>query len=183
MPKVFSRFKDNGSKVCIRSSMFFLAQETKYIYTRFAYGTLRCLWSRTKHSSQQCSDSEWKIRKSELSAVASKAQFEAVQWLWRKDRLGRTAFSSAQTLAFSVFRALRHSKKQARAAISSALWLLSTLEQWFRAPSGYWARLSSDFERSIRKHCACAVISSAVEQPSPSDFSAQTGDSSGEPII
>ena len=50
-----------------------------YIYTRFAYGTLRCLCSRTKHSSKQCSDSEGKISKSELSAVALKAQFEAVQ--------------------------------------------------------------------------------------------------------
>ena len=50
------------------------------------------------YGSKQCSDSEGKISKSELSAVALSAQFEAVQCLRRNDRLGRTVFSSPQTL-------------------------------------------------------------------------------------
>ena len=86
-----------------------------YIYTRFAYGTLRCLWSRTKHSSKQCSDSEGQMSKSELTTVDSKAQFEPVQRLRRKDKLVRTAFPSAQTLQnwiSTVFRALRRSRAQ-----------------------------------------------------------------------
>ena len=55
-------------------------------------------------------------------------------------------------------RLLRRSKKQARAVISSAQWLRSTLEQSFRAPSVYGARLSRDFERIMRKHCTGAVF-------------------------
>ena len=83
-----------------------------YIYTRFAYGALRRLWSRTKHRSKQCSASEGEMSKSELSTVDSNAWVEAAQCLRRKD-------------------------KHTRAVISSAQWLLSKLEQRFRARSGY----------------------------------------------
>ena len=44
-----------------------------------------CAQSIGKHSSRQCIDFEGKIRKSELSATDSKAQFKSAQWLRRKD--------------------------------------------------------------------------------------------------
>ena len=47
--------------------------------------------------------------------------------------------------------ALRRYKKQARAVISSAQRPKSKLEQRFRAPSGYGARSSNDFERSVEE--------------------------------
>jgi hypothetical protein len=65
--------------------------------------------------------------------------------------------------------ACRRYKKQARAVISSAQWLRSTFEQWFRALS--------------RRSCACAVFSSAVKLVSRLTFSRPTGDLSGEPIF
>ena len=104
-----------------------------YIYTRFAYGTLRCLWSRTKYSSKQCT-----VRSRAISKGISKEK--------------RKCF--------------RSKKKQARAVISSAQRPKSKLEQWFRAPSGYGARSSSDFELSVEKAALVLcfrVFSSAVE--------------------
>ena len=47
-------------------------------------------------------------------------------------------------------RVLPGPNKHARAEISNAKWLRGTLEQRFRAASGYGARPSSDFERKAR---------------------------------
>ena len=62
-----------------------------YIYTRFAYGALRHLWSRTKHRSKQCSASEGEMSESELSTGDSNAWVEAAQCLRRKDKHGRSS--------------------------------------------------------------------------------------------
>ena len=78
------------------------------------------------------------------------------------------------TIDFERSVAFRRCKKQARAVISSTQWLQSTLKQRFRAPSGDGACLSSDFERIMRKLCACAVFSNAVDRsgfPALSDWS------------
>ena len=51
--------------------------------------------------------------------------------------------------------------EQARAVISSAQWLLSKLEQWFRPHSGDRTSSSSHFERTVATEQARAAISSA----------------------
>ena len=64
------------------------------IYTRFAYGALRRLWSRTKHRSKQCSASEGEMSKSDLSTGDSNVWAEAVQCLRRKDKHDRSVISN-----------------------------------------------------------------------------------------
>jgi hypothetical protein len=100
----------------------------------------KCFRMKKKHA-RKC----FRRKKKHARAVISSAQ-----WRRRKNKHARALISIAQTVEFPVFRALRRSKKQARA--------------WFRAPSSYGARLRNDFERIMRKHCACAVFSNAAQQ-------------------
>ena len=87
-----------------------------YIYTRFAYGALRRLWSRTKYSSKQCTDRSRAISKAR--AMISSAELRRrkrsmlEQWFRRNKKQARAVMSSAQWR--------RRKKKHARAVISNA---------------------------------------------------------------
>ena len=64
------------------------------MYTRFAYGAVRHLWSRTKKRSKKCSASEGEMSKSDLSTGDSNVWIEATQCLRRKDKRDRSVISN-----------------------------------------------------------------------------------------
>ena len=103
----------------------------EYIYTRSAYGSLRHLWSRTKHRSKQCSASECEMSKSDLSTCDSNAWVEAAQCIRRKITHPISGFerSVASKASWGIDYERTVATEQSRAAISSAQWLLSKLEQ------------------------------------------------------
>jgi hypothetical protein len=92
-----------------------------YIYTRFAYGTLRCLRSRTKHSSKQGT-----VRSRAISKGISKEKHAWSKVLSKeKEACSSNAFKGS--VAAKHVRAMlssaqwpRRKKKHARALISSA---------------------------------------------------------------
>ena len=92
-----------------------------YIYTRFAYGTLRCLRSRTKHSSKQGT-----VRSRAISKGISKEKHAWSKMLSNeKEACSSNAFKGS--VAAKHVRAMlssaqwpRRKKKHARALISSA---------------------------------------------------------------
>ena len=151
------------NKTCIRSNAQFEADRFRKGLRRKNKHGRKC-FRRKKKQARKCfrrkkeacpsSDFERSLASKHARAVISNAQ-----WPRRKKK-------HAQTLTLVSSAQCRQSmlEHRFRAAISIARWLRSTLEQSFRAPSGYGARLSTDFERIMRKHCACAVFSKA--QPS-----------------
>ena len=111
-----------------------------YIYTRFAYGTWRCLWSRAKHSSKQC-----KVRSRAIPKGISKG---IPQQTRKRCRIQRRLLEP-RLRALTLGRRLR------------MLPNTSVLERWFRAPKGFAARRSRDFEWLVAAEHGRAVISSA----------------------
>ena len=116
----------------------------KYIYTRFANGTWRCLWSRAKHSSKQC-----EVRSRATSKGISKGTPQETRKRCRIQRRLLEPRLRALTLGRRL-RVLPNTEKRARAVISNGKWLRGTPEQRFRAVNGCGARPSSDFERKAR---------------------------------
>ena len=136
-----------------------------YIYTRFAYGTWRCLWSRAKHSSKQC-----KVR----SRAIPKGISEGIPQETRKRCRIQRRLLEPRLRALTLGRRLRvlpNTKRRARAVISSAKWLRSTPEQRFRAASGYGAWPSNDFERKARPVRCFRVLPAWSGLLSPADWS------------